>query len=169
MCVPLSPDARTADGRIDVRVVADRLGVRLPSLYKHIGSLDELRRGIGLLALSELRDLLGSAAIGRAGPDALREVALAYGAYARAHPGRYAATIAAPGPGEDERAALAERILQIVFAVLAGYGLAGDDAGQPYMALSPWRRAAGLVCHRTLPSVTSASSAHSMKASRAGR
>ncbi len=108
--------------------VADRLGVRLPSLYKHIGSLDDLRRGIGLLALAELRDTLGSAAIGRAGPDALREVALAYGAYARAHPGRYAATIAAPGPGEDERAALAERILQIVFAVLAGYGLAGDDA-----------------------------------------
>ncbi len=108
--------------------VADRLGVRLPSLYKHIGSLDDLRRGIGLLALAELRDALGSAAIGRAGPEALREVALAYGAYARAHPGRYAATIAAPSPGEDERAALAERILQIVFAVLAGYGLAGDDA-----------------------------------------
>ena len=48
--------------------VADRLGVRLPSLYKHIGSLDDLRRGIGLLALAELRDVLGSAAIGRAGP-----------------------------------------------------------------------------------------------------
>ncbi len=108
--------------------VADRLAVKLPSLYKHIGSLDDLRRGIGLLALAELRDALGSAAIGRAGPDALREVALSYSAYARGHPGRYAATIAAPGPGEDERAALAERILQIVFAVLAGYGLAGDDA-----------------------------------------
>jgi AcrR family transcriptional regulator len=108
--------------------VADRLGVKLPSLYKHIGSLDDLRRGIGLLALAELRDALGSAAIGRAGPGALRQVALAYSAYARAHPGRYASTIAAPAPGEDERAALAERILQIVFAVLAGYGLAGDDA-----------------------------------------
>jgi hypothetical protein len=29
LCVPLSPDARTADGRIDVRVVADRLGMPL--------------------------------------------------------------------------------------------------------------------------------------------
>jgi AcrR family transcriptional regulator len=108
--------------------VADRLGVRLPSLYKHIGSLDDLRRGIGLLALAELRDVLASAAIGRSGPDALREVALAYGAYARAHPGRYASTIAAPGPGEVERTELGERVLEVVFAVLAGYGLAGDDA-----------------------------------------
>ncbi len=108
--------------------VAERLGVRLPSLYKHIGSLDDLRRGIGLLALAELRDVLGSAAIGRAGPDALREVALAYAAYARTHPGRYAATIAAPGPGDVERAELGGRILEIVFAVLAGYGLSGDDA-----------------------------------------
>jgi len=108
--------------------VANRLGVRLPSLYKHIGSIDDLRLGIGLLALAELRDVLGTAAIGRAGPDALREVALAYSAYARAYPGRYAATIAAAGPDEEERAALAKQILHIVFAVLAGYGLAGDDA-----------------------------------------
>jgi AcrR family transcriptional regulator len=108
--------------------VADRLGVRLPSLYKHIGSLDDLRRGIGLLALAELRDVLASAAIGRSGPDALREVALAYASYARAHPGRYASTIAAPSPGEHERAELAGRVLEVVFAVLAGYGLAGDDA-----------------------------------------
>jgi AcrR family transcriptional regulator len=108
--------------------VADRLGVRLPSLYKHIGSLDDLRRGIGLLALAELRDVLASAAIGRSGPDALREVALAYAAYARAHPGRYASTIAAPSPGEQERAELAGRVLEVVFAVLAGYGLVGDDA-----------------------------------------
>jgi AcrR family transcriptional regulator len=108
--------------------VADRLGVRLPSLYKHIGSLDDLRRGIGLLALAELRDVLASAAIGRSGPDALREVALAYASYARARPGRYASTIAAPSPGEHERAELAGRVLEVVFAVLAGYGLAGDDA-----------------------------------------
>jgi AcrR family transcriptional regulator len=108
--------------------VADRLGVRLPSLYKHIGSLDDLRRGIGLLALGEMRDVLASASIGRSGPDALREVALAYGAYARAHPGRYASTIAAPGPGEDERAALGARVLEVAFAILAGYGLSGDDA-----------------------------------------
>jgi AcrR family transcriptional regulator len=108
--------------------VADRLGVRLPSLYKHIGSLDDLRRGIGLLALDEMRDVLASAAIGRSGPGALREVALAYGAYARAHPGRYASTVAAPGPGDDERAALGGRVLEVVFAILAGYGLAGDDA-----------------------------------------
>jgi len=108
--------------------VADRLGVRLPSLYKHIGSLDDLRRGIGLLALAELRDVLASTAIGRSGPDALREVALAHASYARAHPGRYASTIAAPSPGEHERAELAGRVLEVVFAVLAGYGLAGDDA-----------------------------------------
>jgi AcrR family transcriptional regulator len=115
-------------GQLTMASVADRLGVRLPSLYKHIGSLDDLRRGIGLLALGELRDVLASAAIGRSGPDALREVALAYGAYARAHPGRYASTIAAPGPGEEERTELGGRVLEVVFAVLAGYGLAGDDA-----------------------------------------
>ena len=58
--------------RLTMASVADRLGVRLPSLYKHIGSLDELRRGIGLLALSEL-ELMGLLSRGDGGRYVPRE------------------------------------------------------------------------------------------------
>ena len=34
--------------------LAGRLGVRLPSLYKHIDSLDGLRRDVAVLAVGEL-------------------------------------------------------------------------------------------------------------------
>jgi AcrR family transcriptional regulator len=76
--------------------VASRCGVRLPSLYKHIASIQGLRQQIGLLALGEMREVLATAAIGRARTDALTAMALAYRRYALAHPGRYASTIAAP-------------------------------------------------------------------------
>jgi AcrR family transcriptional regulator len=113
---------------LTLATVADRLGVRLPSLYKHIDSLDGLRRDVGLVALGELRAALAAAAVGRAGADALRAMSAAYRAYGRSHPGRYAATVRAPAAGDVERQAAAEAVLEIVFAVLAGYGLTGDDA-----------------------------------------
>jgi AcrR family transcriptional regulator len=115
--------------------LAGRLGVRLPSLYKHIANLDGLRRDVAVLALGELAAALGSAAVGRGGGDALRALAGAYRGYAREHPGRYAATVRAPAPGDGEHDAAADGVLRVVLAVLAGYGLAGDDAVDATRAL----------------------------------
>jgi AcrR family transcriptional regulator len=115
--------------------LAARLGVRLPSLYKHIDSLDGLRRDVAVLALGELGAALGAAAVGRSGGDALRALAGAYRDYARQHPGRYAATVRAPAPGDVDHDAAAEGVLRVVFAVLAGYRLTGEDAVDATRAL----------------------------------
>jgi AcrR family transcriptional regulator len=107
--------------------VAARAGVRLPSLYKHVGGLDDLQRGVAVLALGELAQQLGTAAVGRAGGDALRALAAAYRTYAHAHPGRYAATLRAPAPDDDEHGRAAATVVEVVFAVLRGYDLAGAE------------------------------------------
>jgi AcrR family transcriptional regulator len=123
--------ARLADeaglDRLTLAAVAARVGVRLPSLYKHVGGLDDLQRGVAVLALRELAERLSAAAVGRAGGDALRALAGAYRGYARERPGRYAATLRAPAPDDDEHARAGATVLEIVFAVLAGYGLQGDS------------------------------------------
>ena len=109
------------------RVAAD-LGVRTPSLYNHVGGLDDVRRGVALTALRELGDALRDAAVGRAGDDALTALAHAYRAYARDHPGRYAATQRAPAAADAELAAAGARAVDALLAVLRGYGLEGDAA-----------------------------------------
>jgi AcrR family transcriptional regulator len=121
--------------RLTLAAVAQRLGVRLPSLYKHIDSLDALRQQVAALATRELGDAMTTAALGRSGGEALRAIAHAYRAYGRSHPGRYAATIRAPGADDAEHMAAAEAVLRVVFAVLAGYGLGGDDAVDATRAL----------------------------------
>ena len=113
--------------RLSLAAVAERAGVRLPSLYKHIESLDGLRRDVAVRALGELAGSVTPAVAGRTAGDALRALAGAYRAYARQHPGRYAATVRAPLPGDDAHAAAAEVLLRVVYAVLGGYGLDGDD------------------------------------------
>jgi AcrR family transcriptional regulator len=112
--------------RLTLAEVAARAGVRLPSLYKHVGGLDDVQRGVAVLALGEVRERLAAAAVGRARGEALRALAAAYREYARERPGRYAATLRAPAPDDDEHARAAAAVLEIVFAVLRGYGLDGD-------------------------------------------
>jgi AcrR family transcriptional regulator len=114
--------------RLSLAAVAERSGVRLPSLYKHIESLDGLRRDVAVRAVQELAAAVTPAVAGRTGGDALRALAGAYRDYARQHPGRYAATVRAPLPGDEAHAAAAEAVLRVVCAVLAGYGVDGDDA-----------------------------------------
>lgn len=104
--------------------LAQRLGIRPPSLYSHIRGLDDLRWRIGALGARELAARLGGEAAGRSGRDALESVAAAYRAYAREHPGRYAA-LQRPGPGGSEDA---QAVVDVVTAVLRGYGLEGDAA-----------------------------------------
>jgi len=108
--------------------LAAAVGVRTPSLYNHVGSLDDVRRRVALLAVRELGDALRDAAVGRARDDALVALARAYRAYARAHPGRYAATQRAPAAGDDDLAAAASRAVDVFLAVLGGYGIDGEDA-----------------------------------------
>jgi AcrR family transcriptional regulator len=111
--------------RLTLASLADRLGIRSPSLYAHVDGLADLRRRLADRGARELAAALGAAAAGRAGPDALAAVADAYRAYGIAHPGSYGALQLAPEVvGSDA----AQEVVDIVAAVLRGYGLDGDDA-----------------------------------------
>jgi len=128
--VAAAADIADAEGldRLTLARVAAAAGVRTPSLYNHVESLDDVRRRVALLALRDLADALRDAAVGRAGDDALTAMADAYRAYARRHPGRYAATQRAPAEGDEAMRAAATGAVDVVLAILRGYGLEGDDA-----------------------------------------
>jgi AcrR family transcriptional regulator len=114
--------------QLTLAAVAERLGVRQPSLYKHIDNMDGLQRSIAVRARLELADVVGRAAIGRSRGDALRAVCHSYRTWALEHPGRYAATVRAPSPDDPEDLAATRAVVDVAFGVLSGYGLSGDDA-----------------------------------------
>lgn len=113
---------------VTMSLLAQRLGVRAPSLYKHVASQDELTRRVAVLALGEAADAVGAAAQGRAGRDALAAGARAFRDFVLAHPGRYAATIGLTSTGPDDPLAAAEaRLLAGFVTVLRGYGVGPQD------------------------------------------
>ncbi|MGB3409819.1 MAG: WHG domain-containing protein [Microthrixaceae bacterium] len=122
--------------RLTLAALAGRLGVRQPSLYKHIESMADLQRGISIRAKLELADVLTGSAVGRSRGDAVMAMSESYRTWAVEHPDRYLTTLAAPahGDSEDEEASLAAT--RPVFAIVAGFGLDGDEA---IHAIRSWR------------------------------
>jgi AcrR family transcriptional regulator len=120
---------------LTLAALAERLGVRQPSLYKHITGTDGLRRSIALRAKDELAIVLGRAAVGRARGEAIAAMALAYRAWAHQHPGRYAAAQRAPVPGDIDDEIASASVTQVAFDVMAGYELRDEDAVDAIRAL----------------------------------
>src|SRR6516162_10555889 len=118
----------TSFAHLTLGLVAERLGVRPPSLYKHVDGLADLQHRVAVLAMTELGEIARDAAAGLAGRDALAALAHALRAYVNAHPGRYTATTGAEFTGPDDPLlAASTRVINSISAVLRGYGIADSE------------------------------------------
>ncbi|HEU5419201.1 MAG TPA: WHG domain-containing protein [Streptosporangiaceae bacterium] len=114
--------------RLTLGMVAERLGIRAPSLYKHVDSLADLQHRIATLAMREMDELIRDAMLGRSGREALAALARAIRSYVTAHPGRYTATVGAGFAGPDDALlAASARVIESIGAVLHGYGIPEAD------------------------------------------
>jgi AcrR family transcriptional regulator len=120
--------------------LAETLGIRPPSLFNHVDSLGALVHELALSALDELSHAWDEAlAVPAAPAEALVGVMAAYRDYVKAHPGRYAATLAVPAAqaNEDPRwAEIGDRIVSSGLALAARFGLEGEEGVH---ALRGWR------------------------------
>lgn len=121
--------------RLTLSSLADRLGVRQPSLYKHVEGMEGLQRSIAVRAKIELGQVLAREAVGKARGDAIKAMSTAYRHWAKEHPGRYVATLRAPVPGDIEDDAASRAVVRVVFDVLVGYNLIDEDAVDATRAL----------------------------------
>ena len=110
---------------LTLTALAGKLGIRPPSLYNHVASLEELRQVLAVRALAELDAALSRAALGKTGTGAVVALGEAYRAYAHAHPGLYAAITAVNSSATPELHAARTALLNTVGAVLRSFGLVG--------------------------------------------
>ena len=115
--------------KLSLARLADRLGVRKPSLYNHVAGLKGVRRELVLVGLRELGRALSQAAVGVSGEAAIFALGQAYRVFVKEHPGLYAATVRSYrlyAPGDPELAAAECEALETVLVVLASYGVRGE-------------------------------------------
>jgi len=110
--------------QLSMGLVAERLGVKTPSLYKHVENLADLLQRIAVLAAVELGDALRDSLQGLTGRDALLAAAQTFRGFVRDHPGRYAATLGARATApDDEYAHATARVLESLAVVVRSYGV----------------------------------------------
>ena len=127
--------------KLSMGLLAERLGVKTPALYKHVTSQADLAHRIAVRAMADFADAIRDAIQGRAGSDALAAGAQAMRTYVLEHPGRYAAGDAAaarPAGPDDPIIPAVERVVASWAAMLRGCHL---DSSQEIHALRMLRSA----------------------------
>ena len=129
---------------LTINALATQLGTKGPSLYNHVDSLEDLRRTVRMRVVGDIIDMLNTVGQGRTRDDAVMAMASSYRSYAHHHPGRYSAFTRMPLGGDDPEFTDATRAAAgPVIAVLASYGLGGEDAF--HAALEFWSALHGFV------------------------
>lgn len=128
----LAAAAEIADAQgveaLSLAILAQKLGIRSPSLYNHVNGLPGLRQQLVLYGFTLLKEALQRAAIGKAKDDAVRALAEAYLGFVRSHPGVYEATCRYPDMTDPEVQRAAGEVVEVVVQVLQAYGLKDDAA-----------------------------------------
>lgn len=74
---------------ISLKVIAEELGIKTPSLYNHIESLDDLLRGVAHVGMREMNDKMKESVIGKIGDESIIVVGVEYFKYIIVNPGIY--------------------------------------------------------------------------------
>ena len=113
---------------LTLAAVAPRLGVQMPSLYRHVAGIEELRQLMSVHAKNETADVLARATAGKSGPHVLHAMLGAWRTWAKPIRAATRRTLRAPDKDEVEDTNVSNAVLDIVYAALADYRLEGDDA-----------------------------------------
>ena len=113
---------------LTLAALAEKLRIRIPSLYNHIAGLDGLRRALAHQGIDMLTSVLTSAVLGKAGDEALLAIGHAYRAFAKEHPGLYTAVTHAPSIADEALEQVMQAPVAVVMSVLVAYDLHADDA-----------------------------------------
>lgn len=125
-------------GELSLSRLAEKLAVRVPSLYNHVDGLAGLRRELALENANRLGEAIAAAVAGRSGSETVVAVCQAYRAYILENPGLYFAALHIAGkeaPVDLELQQADERIEQTILAALASISLEGDEAVHAVRAL----------------------------------
>lgn len=111
--------------------LASELGIKPPSLYNHIDGLPHLLIELNILNTREMAETMTKAVIGKSGPEAIRSLAYAYRNHIKKNPGLYLVTLKASNNQQvesQELITMESKVISIVQAVIAPYGLSEEDA-----------------------------------------
>lgn len=112
---------------LSMRELAERLGVKTPSLYNHIDSMEQLLTEVCRYAVGQLNAALMGAMQNKSGDDAVRALAAQYRVFATERAGLYRVIMAIPAENNAEFNKIAAAIIDPFMCVLASYAISAEQ------------------------------------------
>ena len=112
---------------VTIKSLATELGVKSPSLYKHIDGLEELNKELMLYGWQAIEKETRPAAIGKSKDDAIRAIFYAYRNYVKAHPGVFEAMQWYNMYCSEKDLQATAGIVTVLFQILDAYALTNDQ------------------------------------------
>lgn len=103
---------------LSLKVVAEELNIRTPSLYNHISCLDDLLRAVAHNGMRQMNERMKQAAIGKSGAAAIKAVAVEYLNYMIEHCGVYETIQWASWHGTEETASIFDDYLSLLITLI---------------------------------------------------
>jgi AcrR family transcriptional regulator len=110
-------------GNLTINVLAERLGVKPPSLYNHLTGIKELQEKIAVFSLQSLESVIRNAAVGQSKSEALVEIADAYRKFALDNSELYKSVLLFHGSADPQVKEAGISIVRILYQVLKSYDL----------------------------------------------
>ena len=108
---------------VSLKSVAERLGLRTPSLYNHVLSLDDLLRDMAHRGMREINCRMTEEAVGISGTESIQAASRAYFGFMIEHPGVYETIQWAVWHGSDETAEIFSSYQALLAKLISSCGM----------------------------------------------
>lgn len=113
--------------KVTLKLLAEDLQVKSPSLYNYISGLDDLKEKIMLYGWQQMEHRIVGAVIGVAGYDAVRAACRAFYRYATENPGIFNAMLWYNKFQDEKSMAATERLFDILFRIMTPMHISRKD------------------------------------------
>lgn len=111
---------------VSLKAIAEKLGIKTPSLYNHINSLDDLLRDIAHTGMLAMNSRMTQVSIGSVGDAAIKKVGVEYLNYMIEHPGIYETIQWATWHGTEETARIYNDYINLLKVLLRSCNIQED-------------------------------------------
>ncbi|MGV3026866.1 TetR/AcrR family transcriptional regulator [Clostridium thermobutyricum] len=107
--------------KVTFQKIAEKLGIKYPSLYNHFKNMDNLKLEMTISSLNRLNTILTQGLIGKSGEDAIKEFSKLYKNFAFENRTAYELFLSVPTIGNDDIYDLTRETVNIIVQILSIY------------------------------------------------
>lgn len=112
---------------LSLKIIAEELNIKSPSLYNHISSLDEVKQKLMVYGWHEMEEKMLESAIGVSGYDALKNMCNVFYDYATTNKGVFTAMLWYNKYENNEKDEATTRLFSIVFKVMKPLNITDEN------------------------------------------